>query len=270
MIEEIVVPLDGSDFSTRALPVGAALSAAADARLRVVGIAHADGELAWTFDKVHDAVDRAGFHGIDVEVRVDPRPVEVLLGIGAAAGTVLCLATHDRPDAPAKALHAVGSLVLERTERPVVVVGPWASVESLGTDVVVAVDGVSDPEPLVAVAAAWATQLGSGLRIVTVYEPVLPDLDHPHHYTRVHGPPGEPDDYVKSVRELVAEFPFAVDAVAIADPVGVAAGLEQHLTDVPARMLVLGGRRPGPPKPSGGIARHLLRNLTLPVLVVNL
>ena len=238
--------------------------------LRVVGIAHADGEFAWTFDKVHEGVDRAGFYGIDVEVRVDPRPVEVLLGIGAAAGTVLCLATHDRPDAPAKALHAVGSLVLERTERPVVVVGPWASVESLGTDVVVAVDGVSDPEPLVAVAAAWATQLGSGLRIVTVYEPVLPDLDHPHHYTRVHGPAGEPDDYVKSVRELVAEFPFAVDALAIADPVGVAAGLEQHLTDVPARMLVLGGRRPEPPKPSGGIARHLLRNLTVPVLVVNL
>jgi nucleotide-binding universal stress UspA family protein len=74
---------------------------------------------------------------------------------------------------------------------------------------------------------------------------------------------------VKSVRDLVADFPFAVDAVAIADPVGVADGLEQHLTDVPARMLVLGGRHPEPLRPSGGIARHLLRNLTLPVLVVN-
>jgi DNA-binding NarL/FixJ family response regulator len=45
------------------------------------------------------------------------------------------------PDAPAKALHAVGSVVLERTERPVVVVGPGSSAVSLGTDVVVAVDG---------------------------------------------------------------------------------------------------------------------------------
>ena len=269
MIEEIVVPLDGSDFSTRALPIGAMLSAAADARLRVVGIAHADGELAWTYDRVHHDVDRAGLHGIEVEVRVDPRPAEILLGIGVGEGTVLCLATHDRPDAPARALHAVGSLVLERIDCPVVVVGPRASAESLGTDVVVAVDGVRDPEPVLAVATAWATQLGSGLRIVTVYEPVLADLDQPAHYTRHHGPVGDPDDYVKSVRGRVTGFPFAVDAVAIADPVAVADGLEQHLIDVPARILVVGGRHPEPPKPSGSIARRLLRNVTLPVLVVN-
>ena len=269
MIEEIVVPLDGSDFSTRTLPIGAMLAAAADARLRVVGIAHSDGELAWTYDRVHDDVDRAGLHGIDVEVRVDPRPAEILLGIGAGEGTVLCLATHDRPDAPARALHAVGSLVLERIDHPVVVVGPRASAQSLGTDVVVAVDGVRDPEPLLAVATAWAIQLRSGLRIVTVYEPVLADLDQPAHYTRHHGPTGDPDDYAKSVRDQVADFPFGVDAVAIADPVAVADGLEQHLSDVPSRILVLGGRHPEPPKPSGSIARHLLRNVTLPVLVVN-
>jgi len=96
-------------------------------------------------------------------VRVDPRPVEILLGIGEEEGTVLCLATHDRPDVPARALHAVGSLLLERIDRPVVVVGPRASAQSLGTDVVVAVDGVRDPEPLLAMATAWATHVGSRL-----------------------------------------------------------------------------------------------------------
>ncbi len=268
-MEEIVVPLDGSDFANRVLPIAAVLSAAAKVRLRVAGIAPSDAELAWTYDKVHEAVDRAGLRGIDVEVRVDPHPVEILLATGAREGTVLCLATHDRPDPEAKALRAVGSLVLERSTQPVLVVGPHASAESLGSDVVVAVDGVTDPEPLLAVATAWAMLLGSGLRIVTVYEPVPPDLDRPAHYTRDHGPAGDPDDYVKAVREQVGDFPFAVDAVAIADPVGVAAGLEQHLADAPARILVLGGRHPRLLKPSGGIARQLLRNLTLPVLVVN-
>lgn len=268
-MEEIVVPLDGSDFANRALRTAKALSAAANARLRVIGIAPSDAELAWTYDKVHEAVDRAGLHGIDVNVRVDPHPVEILLATGAREGTVLCLATHDRPDPMAKALRAVGSLVLQRSERPVLAVGPHASAEAQGSDVVVAIDGVTDPEPLLSAATDWATRLGSGLRIVTVYEPVPPDLDQPGHYTRDHGPAGDPDDYVKSVRERVAEFAFAVDAVAIADPVGVATGLEQHLADVPARVLVLGGRHPRLLKPSGATAEHLLRNLTLPVLLVN-
>lgn len=74
---------------------------------------------------------------------------------------------------------------------------------------------------------------------------------------------------MKSVLERVREFPSTVDAVAIADPVGVAAALEQYLADAPARVLVLGGRHPRLLKPSGGTARHLLRNLTLPVLLVN-
>ena len=120
---------------------------------------------------------------------------------------MLCLATHDQPDPAATVLHAVGSLVLERSERPVVVVGPRASAEVLGSDVV-AVDGVTDPERLLGVAAAWATQLGSGLRIVTVYEPVLFYLDRPGHYTRHDGPAGDPDDYVKSVRDLVVDVVF--------------------------------------------------------------
>ena len=186
------------------------------------------------------------------QLLVDPHPVEILLGTAAREGTVLCLATHDRPDPVAKALQAVGSLVLERSERPVVAVGPRASAEALGSDVVVAIDGVTDPEPLLSVGTDWATQLGSGLRIVTVYEPVPPDLDQPATTRGDHGPAGDPDDYMKSVLERVHEFPSAVDAVAIADPVGVAAATRA----APRRRSRSGpgaGRpSPGPPKPSGG------------------
>ena len=102
-----------------------------------------------------------------------------------------------------------------------------------------------------------------------MYEPVLADLDHPSNYTRDHGPAGDPDDYVKSVGDQVADVPFGVDAVAVADPISVVAGLEQHLADFPARILVMGGRHPRPLRPSGGITRQLLREVTLPIVVVN-
>ena len=93
-------------------------------------------------------------------------------------GTTLCLASHDRIPPGAKLTHSVGSTLIERAEYPLVVVGANASTE-LGSDVVVALDGVDNAEPLLAVAAAWALSLESRLRIVTVYEPVLPDLRRP-------------------------------------------------------------------------------------------
>ena len=96
MIDEIVVPLDGSDFANRALPVAAALSSALEARLRVIGIASSDVEFAETHLAVHEAVDRGRLHGIDVEVLIDPHPVDGLLATGAAEGTVLCLGNTRR------------------------------------------------------------------------------------------------------------------------------------------------------------------------------
>ena len=267
MIQNIVVSLDGSDFSTRALPIGAGLADAATAGLRVVGIAATDAEFAWMYDQVWGDVKRAGLDGIDVEVLVDPDPVAALLEMAANREKVLCFATHDRLNGTAKVRHAVGSLVLERARHPVVLVGPKASVEPLEGDVVVGLDGVRDPEPLLTVGAAWALQLGSRLRLVTVYDPVPADLDRPGHYERDHGPAVDPDEYLAFVRESVAGVGVAVDTVAIDDAVSVATGLEQHLEDAPARILVLGGghRRP---TLSGGVARHLLRNVTVPLLVV--
>ena len=134
---------------------------------------------------------------------------------------------------------------------------------------VVALDGVGNAEPLLAVAAAWALSLRSRLRIVTVYEPVLSDLRRPEHFTRDHGPPGDPDVYLSSMRERVADVGLTgVDTVAIPDPVSISAGLEHHIADAPARLLVLGGGHRGVSL-SRGVARNVLDNATLPLLIVN-
>jgi hypothetical protein len=269
MLRNLVIPLDGSEFAARALPVGIELASAANAAVRVIGIAPTDAELAWTYAHVHDDAKRAGLDLNDVEVRVDPEPVKVLLEIADLDGATLCLASHDRVPPAAKVMHSVGSALIERAQHPLVVVGANASIAWLGSDVVVALDGVGNAEPLLAVAAAWALSLQSRLRIVTVYERVLSDLRRPAHFSRDHGPPGDPDVYLASMRERVADVGLSgVDTVAIPDDVSISAGLENHLANAPARLLVLGGGHRGVSL-SRGVARNVLDDCRLPLLIVN-
>jgi hypothetical protein len=269
MLRDLVIPLDGSEFAATALPVGIELASAANAAVRVIGMAPTDAELAWTYDHVHDDAKRAGLGPRAVEVRVDPEPVKVLLELAEREGVTLCLASHDRMPPAAKLMHSVGSALIERARRPLVVVGRNAAAETIGPDVVVAVDGVGNAEPLVATAAAWAQSLHARLRIVTVYEPVPADLRRPAHFTRHHGPPGDPNVYLAAMRQRVADVGLdGVDIVAIANPVSISAGLEHHLANAPARLLVLGGGGRGVSMVRG-VARNMLDRATLPLLIVN-
>src|SRR5438552_13417381 len=98
-----------------------------------------------------------------------------------------------------------------------------------------ALDGVHDVTPLLSTATTWAALLGTPLRIMTVYEPVLPDLRRPGHFTRSYGPPADPDAYLDDLALGLQRGPGdRIEAVALADPVSVADGLAQHLSDRPA------------------------------------
>ncbi len=268
MFGTFVIPLDGSPFSAQALPIGISLAEAAGAGVHIIGIARNDGELAWVHRRVFDSARQAGIDEADVEVRIDPRPVDVLIDVASDDDNVLCFASHDRVEPAATIMHAVGSAVIERARRPLVVVGPGAQDKPDG-DIVVGVDPRTDAEPVLAVAAAWANRLRCGLRFVTVYEPVLADLRRPDHYTRHHGPEGDVEVYLASMRERVADVGLLhVDTVAIADPVSVGAGLEAHLAEHPARLLVVGGGQHDHPTLSPGVARHMLRHAPVPLLLV--
>jgi hypothetical protein len=107
--------------------------------------------------------------------------------------------------------------------------------------------------------------LGSALRVVTVFEPVLPDLRDPNHFTRNHGPAIDPELYLKEVTSELA--PDAITA-AIGDAVSVAAGLGDYLRGSPAQLLLLGGHNHAPFLGRGTTA-DVLQTVQLPVLVVN-
>ena len=165
--------------------------------------------------------------------------------------------------------HALRRLGLDRTaQHPLVVVGANASTEWLGSDVVVALDGVDNAEPLLAVAAAWALALKSRLRIVTVYEPGAPTCGD-RRTSRATRPARRSRRLPLSDPRAVADVGLiGVDIVAVPDAVSVAVGLEDHLANAPARLLVLGGGHRGVSL-SRGVARKVLDTATCPLLIVN-
>jgi nucleotide-binding universal stress UspA family protein len=265
----VVVPLDGSEFSTRAIPAADVVARAARTGITLVRVAVDDGRTPAVSQQIHDASSLLLPAGSDVteELIVDSDPVTALLQIVNDPSRVLFLASHDRMPPTAAILGSVGSRVIERASRPLFLVGP-AAVATAGSDVVVALDGHHDPEPLLAAAVQWATLCNTPLRLVTVYEPVPADLRDPEHFTRRRGPATDPDLYLERARARVeAHAPRGVELASIPDPVSVAEGLLHHLVERPALMLVAGGehhRNVFAP----GVIRALLRTLAVPVLLV--
>jgi hypothetical protein len=265
MFRHVVVPLDGSEFAAHALPVAMQLASAAGVSVQVVGIARTDAELAWTYDHVVADAQRFGVDEGDVLVRVDPDPAARLVEIASEERNVLCLTSHLRPKPVEMLIHSVGSRVIEQAARPVVVIGPKASTAAVRSDVVVALDGVSDPQPLLDAGTAWARRLGASLRLVTVYEPVLAEVGNPSLFVRLWGTSYDPNLYLESMIERVDDAAVTdVKAVAVRDASGPAAGLKQHLSDVPASLVVLGADR----APSR-VVRDLLEVALSPLLIVN-
>jgi Universal stress protein family len=273
MLPTLVVPLDGAEFSTRALPAALSIARAGKSDVRLVGIARTEDAVPDLRGHAQDSARLAGFESSDVAIVVNDDPTEALLEISDDPGTVLCFASHDHTPLATALSDSVGSRLIEAATHPYIVVGaaPTDGGPALvGTDVVVAVDGVDDPEPLLATAAAWALALQAALRLVTVYEPVSADIRHPDHFTRHHGPPGDADAYAAALgRRLEAIVHAPVEVAAVADATSAADGLTRYLHDRPALLVVLGGGRRDGLSLGPGVLHRLLREMPLPVLVVN-
>jgi nucleotide-binding universal stress UspA family protein len=267
-IGTIVVPIDGSELSVRAVAPAVAIAEAVEARIRLVTVVADEGELAAGHERLDEGARLVppSMHPA-LDVLIDEDPVRTLLGIAAEPGAILCFASHDRTRLSADLLHSIGSHVAARASVPYILVGSHVSPPPAVRDVVVALDGVSAPDRLLATAAAWAARLGGPLRIVTVYEPAPDDVRTPGHYTRRHGPAIDPDVYLTSVQHHVDGAGLTkVEMTSIPDPTSVSAGLEQHLSEHPAYLVVLGPARHDLSPFS--VARDLLRGSPPPLLVL--
>lgn len=239
-VAHVLVPLDGSPFPERALPVAAwaAAGVGADVHLVEVVPCEAEEECEGAI-RYLDSVARA-HHAAAWDV-VERNDVGAALAdaMARSPGGLACLATHGR--GRSVLLGSVAVSLLERSREPVVLVGPVAgAVTATNAPIVVAVDGTPRDDRLVPVALGWAARLGRRLEIVTVAKPA------PHWYMEGARPrqawgPVEPERYVESLAARAEGAGVAVAARVIYDPISVSDGLAPVL-DRSAALVVVGSR----------------------------
>ena len=183
----VVVPLDGSSFAERALPVAAWLSAAVGAHVHVVEVIPS-GDQEGAENAIRYLDSTCHHHpGASWEVVWDDEVADALVAEAArSGGRLACLATHGHGRSPTVGSVAVS--LLERSREPLLLVGPAARVvTAFDAPVAVALDRTPHDDTLVRLALGWAARLARRLDVVTVIEQPGGDV-------------AEPDRYVESVR----------------------------------------------------------------------
>jgi nucleotide-binding universal stress UspA family protein len=269
-VGHIVVPLDGSPFAERALPVAAAVAAGLGADIHLVEVVPwREGEEGCEAAiRYLDSVSRRQrATGWDV-VQHDDVGQALSEAVAGFPDRMACIATHGR-DRSAAVLGSVAASLLERSDRPAVLVGPGGrAVTAADAPVVVAVDGTGGDEVLVPVALGWAARLGRRLEIVTVAEPA-PAGHGDDTAPRAWGP-AEPETCVESLVGRAESAGVTVASRVVYDPVGVRDGLVP-LLDRTAALLVLGsGRGRGVPRVLGSHAARVVHDAAVPALAVPL
>lgn len=267
-VRHALVPLDGSPFAERALPVATWLATGLGGLTQLVEIVPCDAEEeSEAAIRYLDRIARS--HHAAVWDVVERNEVGAALADTVAANPrrLACLATHGR--GRSIPVGSVAVFLLEHSRWPVVLVGPHARVvKASDAPVVVAVDGTTRDEVLVPVALGWAARLRRPLEVVTVAEPAPPGYRGPRHVHRARGP-AEPERYVDSLAARAEGTGVTVSGRAIFDPVSVRDGLVPFLDRTTALVVVGSGHRPGLGRMVlGSYAVRIVHDAAVPVLVV--
>ena len=221
----LVVPLDGSDFAARAVPVACGFAARFGAEVVAVTTpqsldARADETPAWLAELAAQPWD---VPLRTVVALADDPATAVANQVAEGPGAAVCMATHARGPIGSTALGNVARDVLRRAGVPVLLVGRHCEVDGHRQGpMVVAHDGSAAADAVVAPARVWAAACGVPLVLVHVYHPldaetptnpagaVLAARDHLGRDTRLEVVPGSFPAGV--IRDLAHEL----DASAIA------------------------------------------------------
>jgi nucleotide-binding universal stress UspA family protein len=265
-IDRVVVPVDGSPFAARAVTPGRQLAERLGASLALITVVAPE------------------------ESEPPPGPVpgaEVLVGTDAghvigeyadrSPTSVVCMATHGRGWPASVFVGSAASLVIARSERPLILVGPEYDPDWTlgGGAVTAAVDGQPGSEAMLPVTASWAGMLGVGVTVVTVAEPAPAPL-RPDRGGGWRGPGGDAEAYIQKLAASLSGSGVPVSGRVIWDPVSAVSGLRGYLDELSGDgyrtrgLLAIAnhgrGRHPG--VPLGRTALHIVHQSKAPCLVV--
>jgi nucleotide-binding universal stress UspA family protein len=239
VIDVVVLPLDGSPFAERAVPVAAWLAYRLDASISVISA-------------VTRAADVPARQRQLDEAPLPPRCLERIVVVDAdPAGaihealrrthpSVACLASHGRGRAAAF-IGSVATDVVARGHDPAVLVGPMVDPRPARCGVVACVDGTPASGALLDVAVRWAQLLAEPLVVMTVAEPVPPPLGGGA-VRRRFGPEGDVETWLELVTGPARETLGAVDTAAVYDPISPVEGARRFLGDRRPSIAVIASR----------------------------
>ncbi len=273
----LIVPLDGSDLSARAVDAAGPLGSALDVVVHLISVAATQDEADSChrqFDHVADVVpdtsrelvmsDGHAVHADDV--------ANAVINSATRLGGIVCIASHGRGRSAA-VLGSVATEIALRSERPLIMVGPAFQPEPWTIDAAVdaCVDGSAASETVIPVALEWARALSVSLSVVTVAEPIPAPLPG-RQWQRMHGPDEDAEPYIARLVERHRGDHVPVDGTVVYDPVSVPGGLDEHLAQHPASLVTVATRaRTGVARfVLGSAAAGILHRVPVPVLTVAL
>jgi hypothetical protein len=168
-----VVPLDGSEYSERALPVAEALATRCGGRLLLVSA-----QFHGPFDP-HEYLGEQAARVADCPVEIAPTKTErAAVAIASALegydDRIVCMTTHGRGSWRWAAVGSVAEEVICRTDRPMLLVGRHCHADFLerGKDLLVCADRAEAATALAPVVHEWAGVLDLHPRFAVVVHPL--------------------------------------------------------------------------------------------------
>ncbi len=176
-----VVPLDGSPFAERAVPIAGALAQRVGGKLVLVS-ATSGGPLE---PRTYLSEVAARYPDLSVETLVhdDDAPVDAILKVvGDSDDRILCMTSHGRGRLRWAILGSTAEDVVRRSDRPMLLVGRHCRDDFLTPDarMLACVDGTDDGDRFAPVVLEWAAQLGLSTDAAVVVNPRdVESAEHP-------------------------------------------------------------------------------------------
>jgi nucleotide-binding universal stress UspA family protein len=289
MFGTVIVPLDGSDLSERAVPYGRALADAAEAQLILVRVVpprtFPDDDRADTQD--HDIADAGDYLSQFADPDVGGKPVEAL-AFGEDPATILVetararptsiivMSTHGRSGVGELVFGSVAEAVVRRAERPVVVIPPDCDVGALSSSsgrVLACLDGSERSEAILPAAIDVARALGRELVALRVVAPVsyvhIEGYDEPVAVPTEGISAADAEAYLEDVASEIREEGQRV-SIYVADSPNVASEILYAAKDKDASIIAIAthGRGGLAEILLGSIASAVVRESKVPVLLL--